>query len=440
MRIAVLINLSPRKLGSLEGWLVALCEESRRRGYAVDVYGRDPIHPEVLASLQALGVGWRTVDWLEASPLRAVRRLAAYDVIHLNMFQPRTQVAMLAYAAWPARVLMVDHSSGPVPATERNELVSGVLRRAADRFSMVRVDHLAGVSNYVRDRDQRRFELPAHRVRTIYNGVDVKRFAPRREASSPPERTSMVAVAYLIPQKGVETLLYAMARMRWSRTPLTMVGDGPEAGRLKALAIRLGISSRVHFAGVRDDIPQLIDEADIFVHPALWAEAFGLSIAEAMATERAVVASRIGGIPELVQHGESGLLVEPGNAAELAEALDSLVAHPHERLRLARNARQRVIERFELRGCVDAHLGWMEEAMALPPPVPRHDHNTLVVPEVPRPPRIAAKPARGTNAVVSISRRPLFGPTARLEPQATAEPRSSERPELAQEPVAPQAR
>jgi hypothetical protein len=162
-----------------------------------------------------------------------------------------------------------------------------------------------------------------------------------------------------------------------------------------------------------------------------------------MATERAVVASRIGGIPELVQHGESGLLVEPGNAAELAEALDSLVAHPRERLRLARNARQRVIERFELRGCVDAHLGWMEEAMALPPPVPRHDHNhdhnNLVVPQVPRPPRIAARSVRGTNAVVSIAGKPLFGPTAPLGAQPPAEPRSSEGPELAQEPVSPRA-
>lgn len=405
MRIAVLINLAPRKLGSLEGWLVALCDEARRRGYAVDVFGREPIHPQVQATLGALGVGWKTVDWLESSPLRAVRRLAAYDVLHVNMFQPRTPVALMAYAAWPARVLMVDHSSGPMPGTIQGSAARNVLRRAADRVSMGRVDHLAGVSNYVRDRDQRRFDLPSNRVRTLYNGVDMARFAPRREASSPPDETTMVAVAHLIPEKGVDTLLHAVAQMRFSRTPLTLVGDGPEAGRLQALAEQLGIASRVRFAGVRDDIPELMDAADIFVHPARWAEAFGLSIAEAMSMERGVVASRVGGIPELIEHGRSGLLVPPGDVAALAAALDFLVQRPEERLRLARSARRRVHERFSLEACVAAHLGWMEEALALPPRVPRAEQperNVLALPATfPR--------AAGSNRPRPLDGEPLFG-------------------------------
>jgi glycosyltransferase involved in cell wall biosynthesis len=173
----------------------------------------------------------------------------------------------------------------------------------------------------------------------------------------------VATVAHLIPQKGVDHLLRALAQMR-RRARLQVIGDGPEASRLSALAAELGIGDRVQLLGLRDDVAEVLQAADVFVHPAIWGEAFGLTIAEAMATGLPVVASRVGGIPELVTHGETGLLVPPGDAGALAGALDRLAADGEERARLGANARQRVLERFDLRTSVRAHLALCEEAAA----------------------------------------------------------------------------
>src|SRR4051812_39632748 len=107
---------------------------------------------------------------------------------------------------------------------------------------------------------------------------------------------------------------------------LRIVGDGPELEALQTLARDLGISARVSFEGLRDDVDAVMQETDIFVHPAVWDEAFGLTIAEAMACENSVIATRAGGIPEIIEHEKSGLLVTPGSAQEIAVALNRLAS------------------------------------------------------------------------------------------------------------------
>jgi L-malate glycosyltransferase len=379
MRIGILMNLAPRKLGSFEGWIVALAREAQRRGHSLDVYGRAPAHPGFLQGLKELGAGWFEVKELEASLLSGIQRLSRYDVLHVNMFVPRSRVALMAYAAYPARVVFVDHTSGPVPqAQTREKPLAALLKRAADAITMVRVDSIAGVSDYVRERNLKRWGLPPERVRTIYNGVDTSRFLskeaffstdPQRAEDAPaPQvapgaRVQLTTVAYLIKEKGVDHLVRAMARMRHGQDAhLRIVGDGPEVPRLKALAQELGVDSRVEFAGLRDDVHALLGKTDIFVHPAIWAEAFGLTIAEAMSNGCAVVASRIGGIPELVSHGETGLLFTPGDPEDLARQLDLLVERPALRRQLGRNARARTEQRFDLASCAQQHIGWCEEA------------------------------------------------------------------------------
>jgi glycosyltransferase involved in cell wall biosynthesis len=353
------MNLAPRKLGSFEGWVEALCREARARGERLDVFGRLPAHPAFLSALREVGSEWRTVDALLHDPFKAAWTLSRYDVLHLNMFAPRSRLALLAYAAFPARVIFVDHTSDPRPSPSARP---NSLRQWVDRATMTRVTRFAGVSDYVRDRGRARFAL-RDRARTIYNGVDPRRFSPRASPRAAGGEVLIATVAHLIPQKGVDHLLRALAQMR-QRVRLQVIGDGPEAPRLGALAAELGIGERVQLLGLRDDVAEVLQAADVFVHPAIWSEAFGLTIAEAMAAGLPVVASRVGGIPELVTHGETGLLVPPGDAGALAGALDLLAADGQERARLGANARRRVLERFDLQTSVRAHLGLCEEAAA----------------------------------------------------------------------------
>jgi glycosyltransferase involved in cell wall biosynthesis len=353
MKLAMLLNFSPRKLGSFEDWLLALAEGAQKRGHRLDFFGRVPVHPDFAAALAGFGTRWQLADTLERAPRAAVRKLSRYEVLYLNMVSVRHPLALLCYAAWPARVLIADHTSGvALPGGPVKQLA----RRMLDRLTMARVGAIAGVSEYVRMRDQRHFHLPRRRVRTIYNGVDLARFSPSDRLGNPPV---ILAVANLIRHKGLHHLVEAFARIdRPAR--LRIAGDGPEAPALEEQARALGVAGSVEFLGLRDDIDRLLRECDVFVHPAVWAEAFGLTIAEAMATGRPVVASAIGGIPELIDHGVTGLLVTPGNPAALARALDRLIADAELREGLGRNARRRVEERFDLHQSVNEHLRFCE--------------------------------------------------------------------------------
>jgi glycosyltransferase involved in cell wall biosynthesis len=215
------------------------------------------------------------------------------------------------------------------------------------------------VSDYARTRTARQLGIDESRTVTIYNGVDLDRFvpAPHRSAGGPP---TILVVAHLIREKGVDVLLRAVARLDHRSARLLVVGDGPELPQLRALATTLGIEDRTEFAGLRDDVPSCLQKADIFVHPAIWAEAFGWTIAEAMASRCAVIASRTGGIPELIVDGETGMLVEPGDPEAIGSALTRLLESPELRARLGEGARRRVEERFSLKGCAARHVDWCE--------------------------------------------------------------------------------
>ena len=357
LRLSLLIQLAPRKLGSLEEWLVGLATEARRRGHQFDVFGHEPIHPQVRSEFAAVGARWGTVASLTSRPWAAIRRLARdYDVMHLNFAAPNEKLALLAYAAWPTPILYVDHNSHSAGVTLRRSLIGSAL----DHLTRIRMAGMVGVSNYVRDRARERYHVEPPFVGTIYNGVNVQRFAP--SAIPRPETGEVVitAAAYLIAEKGIAGLLEAVALARLPGVRVNIVGDGPEEARLRSLAQTLGLEKVTSFLGLRNDVHEVLRATDIFVHPVLWEEAFGLTIAEAMATGCVVVASRTGAIPELVEQGESGILVNPGDVQALAAALTNLVAHPEERRRLSTGGLRRAHALFRLDDSVAAHLDWCE--------------------------------------------------------------------------------
>jgi glycosyltransferase involved in cell wall biosynthesis len=162
----------------------------------------------------------------------------------------------------------------------------------------------------------------------------------------------------------VDHLLAAVAALGDQRVTLSVVGDGPERPRLERLAADLGIEDRTEFLGLRDDVDELLRRSDLFVHPAIWGEAFGLTITEAMASGCPVVASNVGGIPELIEDGITGLLVPPADDEALRKAIARLIDDRDLRHRLSVQARARVLERFGLEQCVQAHVEWCESALA----------------------------------------------------------------------------
>ncbi|HVE87846.1 MAG TPA: glycosyltransferase family 4 protein [Myxococcales bacterium] len=358
MRIAFIYGTPPKKLGSLEQWLIGICEEVRRRGHALDVLTYLPVHQAVQADLARLGAGCVPLEQIKASPVAGRRRLASYDLLDVNLLQPRSTAALLCHAAWPAKVIWVDHS--PTVASRPGPLVRRALSRLLDGVTLARAEQVVGVSESVRGRLVRRFHLDPARTRVILNAVDPRRFTAQK-APGASGAMRILCVSQLVPEKGIDTLLRAMA-LASAPCTLKVVGYGRMEAPLRKLAEELGLSGRVELLGMRDDVHLLVREADVFAHPSL-CEACPLAVMEGMASGCGVIASRVGGIPEIVTDGKDGLLVPPEDPVAFACALDRMAFEPGLRERLAAAGRRTVEQRFSLSRCIRDHVDLMEEVL-----------------------------------------------------------------------------
>jgi glycosyltransferase involved in cell wall biosynthesis len=156
-------------------------------------------------------------------------------------------------------------------------------------------------------------------------------------------------VGNLFPRKGYDIMLRALPEVI-AMVPdvhYLVIGQGDEEYEksLRALCGNLGLAARVHFIGFESRVRAFLDRMDVYVQPSLM-EGFGIAVLEAMAREKPVVASRTGGLPDIVVDGETGLLVPPGHIGELARAVTSLLKDPARREAMGRKGRQRVMQQF----------------------------------------------------------------------------------------------
>ena len=182
-----------------------------------------------------------------------------------------------------------------------------------------------------------RHTLPGLQYTVVPNGVDLARFRPPGSERRTGRRAiRCLAVARLIERKGLGDLIRAFARLERGRFELEIVGGGPDEGVLRELTRRYGLEQEVRFLGVLDRaaVAQRYREADLFTLPSS-AEAFGNVFAEALASGLPIVATNVGGIPELVEHGTNGLLVAPGDLERLAGAIRYLADDPELRRDIA---------------------------------------------------------------------------------------------------------
>ncbi len=196
-----------------------------------------------------------------------------------------------------------------------------------------------------------RFGRRPERVLLCYNGVDSSQFHPRGRARRPgleAARLVIGSVCALRPEKRIDLLVDAFARLDPARRGLALliVGSGSELPALQGQVRRAGLGGLCHFEPATERVPEWLGSIDVYVLPSE-SESFPNSLVEAMSCGCAVVASRVGGIPEMIRHGVDGVLVAPRDAAALAAALDSLAADPMRVQAMARES-VRASVRFSL--------------------------------------------------------------------------------------------
>ena len=223
------------------------------------------------------------------------------------------------------------------------------------RYALSCADTVVAVSSEMGELYRRVHRLKPSNVQVISNGVAVSEFSPHT-ARRNNGRVKVIFVGRLVPEKNLSKLLAAIAILRRSAPnfSLQIVGDGPEGPRLKSEATTLGVSDITEFMGARDDIPELLRQADIFVLPSI-KEAMPVTILEAMACDLPIVASRVGGIPDVVQESVTGVLVDPNDENEIANALGPLVVAGELRRGLGSAGRRRVETRYGIETCASRY-------------------------------------------------------------------------------------
>ena len=214
------------------------------------------------------------------------------------------------------------------------------------------------------------FRVPRARLRVIPRGVDLETFPFRPPAGPHHGPWRIGVVGRLTAIKGHDVALQAAALLRQRRHDVQLVilgaGPAPVEERVKAQAAALGLSEAVEWLGLREDVAGALAGLDLVVVPSVYPESFGRAVVEAQATGRPVVASRIGALPELIEDGQHGLLVRPGDPRELAEALQRLITDEALRRRCIEEGRRRVEREWPLERMVDGTIAVYQECLEQP--------------------------------------------------------------------------
>ena len=318
----------------------AWCEPSGLRVRilrSLTLLGGHPAHP------LALGLG---------------EALAAADVVHTHHLRSASsRLAALNARVRRVRTAVTDHGL-------QGGDWAGLLPRLFDRFLTV--------SAY----SARELGAPASRTRVIYGGADADRFSPDPDAT----RRGVLFVGRLTPHKGVDRLIEALPEDAELRV-VGSAGHDPEPPEraYPSLLRRLAAGRRVELLGAvpDSDLPALYRQAQVLALPSVHrtcygrdvavSELLGLAAIEAMASGTPVVASRVGGLPEVVEDGVTGFLVEPGDVAGLRERLAAVLADTDLAARLGRSGRERVLERFTWDACAERCLAAYSEVVRTGP-------------------------------------------------------------------------
>lgn len=239
---------------------------------------------------------------------------------------------------------------------------------AITRFSILESDGLTAVSKYLKDQTVRDFSVPESRIEVIPNFIDTEVWRPgrvpcHREKLAPGGEKIVMHISNFRAVKRVGDVVEIFLRIQ-RKVParLVLVGDGPDRPRVLQRAAELGLQDKVLFLGKHASVDELLSCADLFLLPSE-KESFGLAALEAMACGAPVVASSVGGLPEVIDHEETGFLFDIGAVDEMAEAGVRLLSDDVLHGRVAEAARATAVERFSARSVVPLYEALYERVI-----------------------------------------------------------------------------
>jgi glycosyltransferase involved in cell wall biosynthesis len=302
--------------------------------------------------------------WLIPQIARQLRK-GEFDLLHTHGYKADLLGAIAAYLAKIPTVATIHGHTDAFPAVR--------VYRHLDLLMLRRFPKVIAVSDYLRQ-ELIADGLAPHRVVTVHNAIDPDVFVSavctdrrkvRAELGIEPNASVVLTVGRLNPEKGHRYLLEStrLAFRHISNLRVLVVGEGPLRERLEAMACSLHLDAVVSFLDWRDDVASLMAASDLFVLPST-RESFGLVILEALALGIPVIATRVGGVPEIIRTDETGILVEPRDAEALATAMIWALTNPAQAGQRARRGQAMVRQCFSVEAMVKATSCVYHEVMS----------------------------------------------------------------------------
>lgn len=275
-----------------------------------------------------LGVIWKIYKYL---------RRERPAIVHTHLFGGDTWGRLAAILARVPVIVSTEHNTN---------IDEGGAKRRVKKFLSLFTKKIVAVSEAVKKYSAAVDRIKEKKIEVIPNGIPLGNFLeiPEKRFGSPPV---IGIVGRLETQKGHEYLFEALNVLKTIPWILWVVGEGSLKNDLERLAKDLNLRERIIFLGARRNIPEILNQIDIFVMPSLW-EGLGLALLEAAAAAKPIVASKVGGVPEIIENGETGILAEAKNVKSLADGLEHVLLGEQESILMGQRARESVREKYSL--------------------------------------------------------------------------------------------
>jgi len=351
-----------RGVGGSERHLLTLLPALRSRGIDARFIGLDDADPSPFyAQLDLLGVPYtrlaapRDIDPALAYRLQRAIRAFRPDIVHTHLVHADVYGAALAGRA---TVISTKHNDDPFRLGHF---------RHVERLCARRAHHVICITEALARFNIERVRIPAQKVSVVHYGLDdlPAAWGPPGGPALPANARVLLAISRLEQQKGLDVAIKALAQVRATHPDAVLVnlGLGSQRDELLALAEAHGVADSVYLAGSVGDVSDWLRRAEVFVHPARW-EGFGLALLEAMLASLPAVASAVSSIPEIVEHGVTGLLVPPDDISQLSAAICTLLDDPARARSLGAAGLERARSEFSVAAMADRTIAVYRSALA----------------------------------------------------------------------------
>ncbi len=328
--------------GGAEKLLLDLCRKVDKTRFEVEVLVLQEPN-SLLEQFENAGIKVKCFHKKSKIDFGAVKKLTEHlkrtkpDIVHTHLFVADFWGGRAAESAGVKHCL----------STKHDILSEGFWRNHYGRKARRKFDKIIAISNATREYLIKEEKIPVEKIEVIYNGIDVNKFYVESPGIFKKQDLRVGSIGRLTKEKGHKHLIRACRFLRNKDWSLTLVGDGPLKKDLETLVKYLSISDKVKFAGEVEDVRPYLNEMDIFVLPSV-SEGLSLVILEAALAARFVIATKVGGVPEIIEDKENGLLFQPKNIEQLLAHLNWVDENREQAARMALKLQKQVAEKFDI--------------------------------------------------------------------------------------------